>query len=171
MWISTQRYLNISEHSHLVNPSFFATRIPLSDFDLLGPGVGLAVCELTTLTSHVQNPRRDLYHTRRCVHHSSRYVGQSTRCVSVPFYARPTEPIFVFRFCLVLFWYPDLAHSPLSDLLLEKLHRNHDLARIRAIGGSAQVSISFVLKTESNLTRPLLYSMPSFGGKQMQSLL
>ena len=26
-----------------------------------------------------------------------------------------------------------------SDLLLEKLHRNHDLARIRAIGGSAQV--------------------------------
>jgi hypothetical protein len=28
------------------------------------------------------------------------------------------------------------------DILLEKLHRNHDLARIRAIGGSAQVSTS-----------------------------
>ena len=31
-----------------------------------------------------------------------------------------------------------------SDLLLEKLHRNHDLSRIRAIGGSAQVSSSLL---------------------------
>lgn len=55
------------------------------------------------------------------------------------------------------------------DLLLEKLHRNHDLARIRAIGGSAQVSVAFSSPTPRNFTHPLLCSTLSFGGKQMQS--
>ena len=53
-------------------------------------------------------------------------------------------------FTLVLFWHVDLTKLPVPDLLLEKLHRNHDLARIRAIGGSAQVSTPSPSPTLSN---------------------
>jgi len=44
----------------------------------------------------------------------------------------PAFPLSFFGISISLTLYP--------DLLLEKLHRNHDLGRIRAIGGSAQVS-------------------------------
>ena len=47
-----------------------------------------------------------------------------------------------------------ISLNPHSDILLEKLHRNHDLARIRAIGGSAQVSSSLSPAPVNRLTQP-----------------
>jgi hypothetical protein len=47
------------------------------------------------------------------------------------------RPVSIFGISILLYLDP--------DLLLEKLHRNHDLTRIRAIGGAAQVSVLTIL--------------------------
>jgi hypothetical protein len=141
--ISTPRYRNISECSHPVHLVFRATQTSSSDFNGFGCTISNALCELTASTSFL-GPRA-VFLPPRAMHtrlQSTCGSKHSVRLHSISY--SPNGSNFISRFTLSFFGI-SISPIPPLDLLLEKLHRNHDLARIRAIGGSAQVSASFLL--------------------------
>lgn len=98
-----------------------------------------------------------IYDARGCIHYTGGYVGQSPRYVGSLQFFGPSfglcprdQNIFretwaqlsLCRSDLAPGYPADLVFLVFTDFLLEKLQRNHDLTRVRSIGGAAQVPIT-----------------------------
>jgi len=55
------------------------------------------------------------------------------------------------------------------DFLLEEISRNHEVSRIKSIGGSAQVRFASVTRSHPRSSSRDAFSMPSSGGNQLRS--
>ena len=152
-WISTLRYRSISEHSHPVHPYFHTSRISSSYLNAAHCGIGRAVHELTALSSCLG--RRAEFSPRQVTRTRLRSICGSKHLVRLhSIFCLSNGTNFLFPAFTLSFFGISISPTLHSDLLLEKLHRNHDLARIRAIGGSAQVSPSSLSPAFANpLTR------------------
>lgn len=162
--ISTPRCRNISEYYHSVRLFYHTAQNPSSDFHAFNGAIGHAPCELTALTS-CSRTQGGIFTTPGDAYTTP--VDMWVKALGVsPFHSLLTQrKQFLFPAFTLSFFGISISLIPHADLLLEKLHRNHDLGRIRAIGGSAQVGVPLLSLNLHNVSHPFCSTL-LFGGRQ-----